>query len=488
MSSLGHTPRACDNCAKSKQKCDRASPCGRCRQRKLQCESPPDSHCGPDVAVERPRLPSGFAAGSENGRHPAVEDLGLGETREMNRRRFEAGPSQNPTPSSALQISDVVMDSPESPHAHYLGLPVDSIDGITESGSRNMPGVCHLSDTDNTAQHGGVTEAEFSAVMDGSPNSWFDPFSVLDTEDWLPRLSPWDYSVDPRLDTLPCDDSRPASAKPQAHPEADHVLAPQVGVGSHSPRDLQEHTDAESLSTVTSRTPYSREGRYARAASQHLICFPNLLLSDVHIIVAENYYHVPALPEETYQIIRSFACSLRDTSSHSPEGHEFPDIDVLNSFMQLYFEFVNAQFPLLHRPTFKPSPKSWMLVLAVVAVGCCHSAIRNQHEFAVPLRDLLHKALVIELCEEPCMDGDLMFGQTVLLHKLLMVFSGTTRASLQSQSMKSVLVTLFQPFNSGDGSLFHRSRTPSSAQGNWVEWVEHESWNRLMYFTWCKFL
>lgn len=86
------------------------------------------------------------------------------------------------------------------------------------------------------------------------------------------------------------------------------------------------------------------------------------------------------------------------------------------------------------------------------------------------------------------MDGDLMFGQTVLLHKLLMVFSGTTRASLQSQSMKSVLVTLFQPFNSGDGSLFHRSRTPSSAQGNWVEWVEHESWNRLMYFTWCKFL
>jgi hypothetical protein len=401
ISSLGHTPHACANCAKSKQKCDRASPCGRCRQRKLQCETPSDSHCGPseseNVAVERFRVPSGLISGYESGVHPAMETLGLGETQDMNRRRFEAGPSQNPTPSSGLQISDIIMDSPEAPRAHYLGFPADSNDGTTESESQVMPGACHVSHTDNTAQRGAATEAEFSAVTDDPANSWFYPFSDLDTEDWLPRLSPWEYSVDPRLDTPPCDDSRPGTTKPQAHPGADHVSAPQVGLGSHSLTDLQESTNAEGLSTVTSTTPYGMVGRCARASSQHPIYFPKLLLSDVDTIAAENYYHVPALSGETYQRIRFFFCSLHNTSSYSSEAQEFPDIDVLNSFMQLYFEFVNAQFPVLHLPTFQPSAKSWMLVLAVVAVGCSHSAIRNQHEFAVPFRDLLRQALVVKV-------------------------------------------------------------------------------------------
>ncbi|KAH7208340.1 hypothetical protein BKA60DRAFT_464454 [Fusarium oxysporum] len=405
ISSLGHIPHACANCAKSKQKCDRASPCGRCRQRKLQCETPPDSHWG----------------------RPEPENV---------------APSQNPTPSSGLQTSDIIMDSPEAPRTHYLGLHADSNDGTTESESQVMPGGCRVSHTDHTAQRRAATEAELSAVTDDPANSWFYPFSILDdTEEWLPRLSPWEYSVDPRLDTPPC------------------------------------------LSTVTPTTPYGMVGRCGRASSQRPIYFPKLLLSDVDIIAAENYYHVPALSEETYQRMRLFFCSLHNTSSYSSEAQEFPDIDVLNSFMQLYFEYVNAQFPVLHLPTFQPSPKSWMLVLAVVAVGCSHSAIRNQHEFAVPLRDLLHQALVVKLLEGHCIDGDLVFGQTVLLHQLLMVFSGTTRASLKSQSMKSILVTVFQPFNSGDGSLFHRTRTPSSAEGSWAEWVEHESWNRLMYFT-----
>ncbi|EXL41413.1 hypothetical protein FOCG_16220 [Fusarium oxysporum f. sp. radicis-lycopersici 26381] len=413
-----------------------------------------------------------------------METRGLGETQDMNRHRFEARPSQNPTPSSGLQTSDIVMDSPEAPRTHYLGLHADSNDGTTESESQVMPGGCRVSHTDHTAQRRAATEAELSAVTDDPANSWFYPFSVLDdTEDWLPRLSPWEYSVDPRLDTPPCDDSRSGTTKPQAHAEADHVSAPQVGLGSHSPTDLQESTNAEGLSTVTPTTPYGMVGRCGRASSQRPIYFPKLLLSDVDIIAAENYYHVPALSDETYQRMRLFFCSLHNTSSYSSETQEFPDIDVLNSFMQLYFEYVNAQFPVLHLPTFQPSPKSWMLVLAVVAVGCSHSAIRNQHEFAVPLRDLLHQALVVKLLEGHCIDGDLVFGQTVLLHQLLMVFSGTTRASLKSQSMKSILVTVFQPFNSGDGSLFHRTRTPSSAEGSWAEWVEHESWNRLMYFT-----
>ncbi|KAF4429654.1 hypothetical protein FACUT_9062 [Fusarium acutatum] len=356
------------------------------------------------------------------------------------------------------------MDSPEAPHVHYLGFPADSIDGTTESESQDMPGVCHLSQTDNTAQPGRATEVEFSALIDGSENSWFDPFSVLDTEDWLPRLSPWDYSVGPRLDTLTCDDSRPTSTKPQAHPEADHVSAPQFGVGSHSPTNLQEYTSAEGLSTVTSTTPYSTVGRCARASSQHPIYFPKLLLSDVDIIAAENYYHVPALPGETYEKIRSFARSLHDTSSQSSGGQEFPNIVVLNSFMQLYFEFVNAQFPILHLPTFKPSPKSWMLVLAVVAVGCSHSAIRNQHEFAVPLRDLLHQALVIKLYEEHRSASDIplfdLLNRSISVQETIERLQGSARLV----AMVSVYVEEKRLLEEWHSWLFCGLRSPAVGQ------------------------
>lgn len=83
-------------------------------------------------------------------------------------------------------------------------------------------------------------------------------------------------------------------------------------------------------------------------------------------------------------------------------------------------------------------------------------------------------------------DCDLLFGQTVLLHQLLMVFSGTAHASLKSQYQRSILATVCRPFISGDGSIFNKPEFLGSDQDGWFRWIEHESWNRLVYFTWCK--
>lgn len=129
-----------------------------------------------------------------------------------------------------------------------------------------------------------------------------------------------------------------------------------------------------------------------------LLRFPNLSPADADILVAEDFGHTVPISDRVYEhILRVFLSSNCLASHPSDERPAFPKKNHLNSCVQLYFEYFQPHVPILHASTFDPGPEDWLLVLAVIAVGCQHSAIENQSEFAAAFQDLLHQALASEV-------------------------------------------------------------------------------------------
>ena len=90
------------------------------------------------------------------------------------------------------------------------------------------------------------------------------------------------------------------------------------------------------------------------------------------ILVAEYVPHVPPLGIETRaHIINMLKVEL--LPSQNENLNKFPSLRYLDTYMQLYFEHFHPRMPILHVPTFRTSPKVWLLVLAVVCIGCDYS-------------------------------------------------------------------------------------------------------------------
>lgn len=122
-----------------------------------------------------------------------------------------------------------------------------------------------------------------------------------------------------------------------------------------------------------------------------------------HIWESENLAHVRSLPPETYhQIVDNFS-ELNITNRHYNRfaAGAFPSLAACNAFMQLFFEEFNLLFPLIHQPSFDPAGTPWLLVLAVMAVGCRFSRQSAAVECADILQEFLRRAFQVTVCGEP---------------------------------------------------------------------------------------
>jgi hypothetical protein len=109
--------------------------------------------------------------------------------------------------------------------------------------------------------------------------------------------------------------------------------------------------------------------------------------NDRDILVSEQYYHVPRISESVYNNIYAHFVQQCDVSHFQA----FPDGEILDTFLQLYFEFFHQELPLFHLSSFDPSPESWMLVVAIVAVGCNYSMSQYRQEVSETMFLLLHR-------------------------------------------------------------------------------------------------
>ncbi|KAB8235275.1 uncharacterized protein BDW43DRAFT_309641 [Aspergillus alliaceus] len=197
------------------------------------------------------------------------------------------------------------------------------------------------------------------------------------------------------------------------------------------------------------------------------------------IVIAENLFHVSAVPVETYEKIHSFyetqtgACFKRLA---------FPDIDRLNCFVQLYFEHFHPQMPFLH-PNLFENDGSWVLVLAVAAIGSQYTRMVMREQYAIVLSGLLREAIPLDAVK--ALQYNVMtLAQCTLLLNFSLLFNGYRGNILNLQFLRTWLAVLIRPFlkspNERDLALLDLTKVVN-VQSRWHAWLQAEARSRLAY-------
>ena len=128
----------------------------------------------------------------------------------------------------------------------------------------------------------------------------------------------------------------------------------------------------------------------------NLLGFPDMDHTLDDLFEAENFAHVEPLSPNTYNdIIQCFRSVSSDQNLFKKfRESTLPPLAAFDYFIQLYFEFFQPMYPLLHQPTFNPSNTHFVLILAVVSIGCRYSRSKETRRCVLPLSELTRRAIV----------------------------------------------------------------------------------------------
>jgi hypothetical protein len=117
-------------------------------------------------------------------------------------------------------------------------------------------------------------------------------------------------------------------------------------------------------------------------------CFPMFDEDASQSAGAEVFGHVSRIPAKAYTDVRSFYISERGCDDMS-----FPHSRLLHAFVELYFEYFDPYLPFLHPIRVERDDLSWILLIAVVAIGSQYSEVREASTFTTVFQHLLEKAI-----------------------------------------------------------------------------------------------
>ncbi|KAB8201843.1 hypothetical protein BDV34DRAFT_228910 [Aspergillus parasiticus] len=201
--------------------------------------------------------------------------------------------------------------------------------------------------------------------------------------------------------------------------------------------------------------------------------------SDDDILIAENFFHVRAVGNETYEKIHGFYLAQTDICF---KKFAFPDVDHLNCLIQVYFEYFHAQMPFIH-PVMLENDGSWILVLAVAVIGSQYTRMAMGKQYIIVLSELLRRAIPLDAVKALQYDA-MTLAQSTLLLNVNLVFNGFRDDIINLQFLRTWLATLIRPFlkphSKRDPALLHVSRTVN-AYDRWHAWLQAEAHARLVY-------
>ncbi|EEY15176.1 conserved hypothetical protein [Verticillium alfalfae VaMs.102] len=394
-------------------------PCGRCRKRKLQCS----------VATNQPDDGFDVISSSQTSSHYGESSR---DTPQMN-----ADPVHRQDPFAAA--GGCVMYDHGISGAFAPSVPVTS----TSFGN--------LQDDQETLNHelpDALLDYRLSPTLAGALVPQHNVAPTLNTTGaWFYPIPTWEYGMDIDIEGFRAiTESRYARTPPDTYDE-------KGGLAS------QEATTTVNTSVVSLRP------------REHLPRYVSSMIDDNDTLAAETHFHVPQFSNVVYESIRTSFLIHRDRLTLALGSDlAFPEAHVLGTFVQLFFEHTHQQIPVLHLATYNPNHESWILVLAVGAVGSQHSQVSNQANLAMSLRELLSEAILDRVGCNPRVIGDLAFGQAVLLSQLLLQCSGCLASSLRSQYQKGILTAICRSVVSQNGSLFRTGKAVSQP------WRRAEDW------------
>lgn len=110
----------------------------------------------------------------------------------------------------------------------------------------------------------------------------------------------------------------------------------------------------------------------------------------------ENFAHVGRLSYEKHEeIVENVQNHANQPVYRSFGNPVLPSAEVMNCFIQLYFEHFHDTMPFIHKPSFDPSKEHWVLVLAVAATGCRFSQVPRADLYALKLTELVRRSIMV---------------------------------------------------------------------------------------------
>ncbi|KAF0324500.1 hypothetical protein GQ607_008204 [Colletotrichum asianum] len=157
------------------------------------------------------------------------------------------------------------------------------------------------------------------------------------------------------------------------------------------------------------------------ASCEDIPSFPSLELYDEDILLAEDFRHVSKI--NGHERLAQFF------HEQDPSGNQvFPEARVIHTFVQLYYEYFDIQFPFIHPAMLETGDESWVSVLAVASIGSQYSSISNSEQYSKGLQELLGRA-VAAYKPEPHRTPSLHIVQGTLISLVCLQFSGSQRVS-----------------------------------------------------------
>ncbi|EHK50798.1 hypothetical protein TRIATDRAFT_134223 [Trichoderma atroviride IMI 206040] len=171
----------------------------------------------------------------------------------------------------------------------------------------------------------------------------------------------------------------------------------------------------------------------------------------------EDLAHVSPLPRQKYnQIVAKFE-SLNSTTKAGYKQFStgaFPSITACNAFMQLFFEEFDPLFPFIHKPTFDPGHEHWLVILALVTIGCRYSKISAAADCVDIFQEFLRRAFhvaeahdVNKIEEDYRVTHEPWLAQAGLLNQIGLQFSSDLRLTESAQSIRSLIASLLDSQN-----------------------------------------
>ena len=452
----GQSFRACIPCATARVKCMGSQPCQRCSTKLIECSYPDTRSRKRSLNVDGDGLPvDGDMSKSQNDESPSGGPAG-GNVRQpqawtgmdsmvitataTNTQINQTDEHQQPISYGTNEqqfLTQSLVPSNQGGSSTY-GMPEQVPVSMTRDPVYEL-----RSDNFGSTKYPTVTPYNFSLSSNQSIEqpqlgdygysaiNWLSPkdlgYSEFNYESQFLDVNDFDFWTGPTASIV---------SEQNINYGADSTMSENVGYHNQPRNDVvppiltpapEVHTTSPSTSNFdssrTASTPSrssnyyidgagAREPRYGRLRKQGLdwegsdstphpaldqdtgkesgICFPPSIEHDLNC-------HADApqqcMSQQFYQrLVDEFQRSYLGTG-HSFSSDHFPSFGVLNLAKHLYFEYFHATYPLLHKASTMEKPQSWLIDLAVSAVGISYLGTRDSRQCSEAFIEFLERCL-----------------------------------------------------------------------------------------------
>ncbi|KAF5710716.1 zinc finger zas1 [Fusarium mundagurra] len=455
--------RACLECARAREKCSRNLPCLRCSTKALDCAYPQTRN---KTVEASPTSQSGVIAQTPN--QTLISPV---ETVDH--------ASQPQHVQSDLQLA---LPSHQTPHSQDSPF-------IDSAGNEQQPGFEYdLSTYDidwdfpiNWLPYDNEIETNYYSILGLDMTQPLDAGNATMIDQPVPNF--------PMIDAPP----RRLSAVTSLSPGSGLGVSPQLSMSSgHTiPGDLYATSSNGARRPCTAKSKqlfpppglqgYTQLPTISQDSSltANALAFPDLS----HIILEDEAYRESFMTDLTYsKICDAFRQTCLESSMFHPHytSADFPSLKLLEYFVKLFFEHFDPIVPLVH-PHTTDLNGSWVLALAICAIGSQYSATSDIHACVVPFHEFLRRTLVTQLEGS---DLSLPLAQALVLSQVGLLYSGGSQLQKAAYERMGSLQRIITFYRDQSGSQRDLSGYGEGDEDRWRGWVEDETWRRLCYFIW----